>query len=140
MIRRAKLGRISLADDVRMINIQRGNPIGLNHCCILMAGPDAKIEVGAHEGLTGVVLNATVSIPIGRYGMLGANVRILDYDFHPIHWEKRRVDPKTPEKPQPVILEEDVFVGTDAIILKGGQWARERLLALAQSSQNQFLR
>lgn len=119
LVRRARSGRIQLGMCVRMHNLQRGNPIGLNHCCIMVAGPGAVISVAGHVGLSGVVLNAKTRIEIGQYCLLGANVRIFDHDFHPLNWEERRADPKSPGQTEPVVVCDDVFVGTGAMILKG---------------------
>ncbi|MCR5752825.1 MAG: acyltransferase [Kiritimatiellae bacterium] len=53
---------------------------------------------------------------------VGGNVRIFDHDFHPLEWEARR-PPENGEKTRAKAIEigNDVFIGTNAIILKGSR-------------------
>lgn len=82
--------------------------------------PKATIEIGDDVGITGGTLCAAQSIVIGAGTMLGANVTIVDTDFHPIHSKKRRYEPApAPAERDRVIIGQNVFIGTGSIILKG---------------------
>jgi acetyltransferase-like isoleucine patch superfamily enzyme len=83
----------------------------------------ATIEVGNNVFLgTGAVLNASASgIKIGNKVMFGPNVTIMggDHNIYEIGKYMFDVHEKRPENDSPVIIEDDVWVGTGAIILKG---------------------
>ncbi|WP_374710850.1 DapH/DapD/GlmU-related protein [Rhodococcus sp. USK10] len=79
--------------------------------------------------MSGASLCAAYRIVIGDGVLLGANVIIADTDFHPTHGDLRRYAPIP--KPQPsdcVTIEENVFVGANAIILKGVQVGRNSVI------------
>jgi acetyltransferase-like isoleucine patch superfamily enzyme len=61
-----------------------------------------------------------VCIEIGPDCLLGANVTIVDSDFHPLD-PARRHDPPVSDAigVAPVRIGENVFIGTNAIVLKG---------------------
>lgn len=53
---------------------------------------------------------------------LGGNARIFDHDFHPLDPQFRRLGEKAQAlhvRTSPVMIGDDVFVGSNAIILKG---------------------
>ena len=57
------------------------------------------------------------SITIGRNCLIGANVEILDSDFHGL-----RVVDRTASKPEwaaPVVIEDNVFLGSNVRVMKG---------------------
>jgi maltose O-acetyltransferase len=57
------------------------------------------------------------SITIGKHCLLGANVEILDSDFHGLKLDERNTSKA--EWSAPVILEDHVFIGSNVRILKG---------------------
>jgi acetyltransferase-like isoleucine patch superfamily enzyme len=88
------------------------------YCHVEASTPDSKIEFG-----DGVQINNNAfiksegpGIRIGANALIGSAVEILDSDFHELHPERRRGG-----KPQmgAVELEENVFIGDGAKILKG---------------------
>jgi len=59
-------------------------------------------------------------ITIGNHCLLASGVKISDTDGHPVDFLKRMAkDPVAKEDIKPVIIEDDVWIGTEAIILKG---------------------
>jgi acetyltransferase-like isoleucine patch superfamily enzyme len=100
--------------------------------------PAGVLEVGDDSVLVGAVFMCAESIRIGRRVIVSYNVTIADSDFHPHDPEQRRLD-AIANAPQgdrsrrpvigskPVVIEDDVWIGIGAIILKGvriGQSAR----------------
>ena len=73
--------------------------------------------VGENFRVTGVTLCAANRIEIGKNVAIGANTTIIDTDFHPLDPVTRRIDPQNSE-PEPISIEDDVFVGMNCIILK----------------------
>jgi maltose O-acetyltransferase len=57
------------------------------------------------------------SITIGAYCLIGANVEILDSDFHGLGLDERGMS--KPEWAAPVVVEDRVFIGSNVRILKG---------------------
>ena len=57
---------------------------------------------------------------MGRNVQIGGNVRIFDHDYHALDPEVRRSgEDYWNVKTRPVVIGDDVFVGTNSIILKG---------------------
>jgi len=93
-------------------------------------GEDGRVQIGDHCYFTNAVLLCEFALSIGRYVVLGWNTTIADTDFHPIAPAQRVADaiacsplgngrerPAIPRRP--VVIEDDVWVGPNATILKG---------------------
>jgi acetyltransferase-like isoleucine patch superfamily enzyme len=101
-------------------------------------GGAARARIGDYCYLTNALLLCELEIVIGNYVVMGWNATIADTDFHPIAPAERVADAiacsplgkgrPRPEIPkQPVIVEDDVWIGPNATILKGvrigaGSW------------------
>jgi acetyltransferase-like isoleucine patch superfamily enzyme len=60
------------------------------------------------------------SVRIGRHCLLAGGVQVFDMDGHPLDAVRRRAGEPTPtEEIKPVVIGDDVWVGTGSIILKG---------------------
>lgn len=60
------------------------------------------------------------SIIVGKHCLFASMVQIADYDGHPLDAERRRAgEPSPPESVRPVVIGNDVWIGTGAVILKG---------------------
>lgn len=85
--------------------------------------PGASVAIGDDAGLTSVTLSAATSIRIGARVLLGAGVLVTDSDHHVIEprpWQPRRHLGPPPSDPRhAVTIEDDVFIGARAIVLKG---------------------
>ena len=101
-------------------------------------GKNGRLSVGDHCYFTYTVLLCELEIRIGNYVVIGWNTTIADTDFHPIAPAERIADafacsPLGKGRPRPavlkraVIIEDDVWIGPNATILKGvrigaGSW------------------
>lgn len=94
--------------------------------------PTGQVEVGDETILVGAVFMCAERISIGRRVIVSYNVTIADSDFHPRDPELRKQDAiaNAPEgdrrqRPavitRPVVIEDDVWIGIGAILLKGVQ-------------------
>lgn len=110
---------ISFGNDVTVLSETSYNLVGLTNPSIICACQGAQIRIGSHTGLSSAVVHARNSITIGDYVKIGGNVRIFDHDFHSLDWEDRRPPEKASSITRPVAIGNDVFIGTNAIILKG---------------------
>ena len=93
-------------------------------------GLDARMSVGDHCYFTNAVLLCEQEIRIGSCVLIGWNTTIADTDFHPIDPAERIADaiacspasdgrPRPPIARRPVVIEDDVWIGPAATILKG---------------------
>jgi acetyltransferase-like isoleucine patch superfamily enzyme len=119
VIQRHRGSVVELGDRLVLRSWAASNPLTPNHAVVLATRTDrALIKVGNDCGLTGTTLVAAEGIEIGDRVLIGANVTIVDTDFHPLDWEERRRDINR-GKHRPVIIEDDVFIGMNTLVLKG---------------------
>jgi acetyltransferase-like isoleucine patch superfamily enzyme len=119
MIQRFSGSSILLGDGLQLRSWPSTNPLTPNHRVVLATrSSEAVIRLGEDAGLTGATLVAAERIEIGDRVVVGANALIVDTDFHPLDPLERRSG-RFPGKSLPVIIEDDVFIGTSAMILKG---------------------
>ncbi len=114
---------ISIGDRVVLTSASRSTALGVNHPVVLRTVlPGALITVGANTGISGGSICAARRITIGSGCLLGANVTIVDTDFHPVHYVDRRYEPcPAVQDGDEVVIGNDVFVGAGAIILRGSR-------------------
>jgi acetyltransferase-like isoleucine patch superfamily enzyme len=97
--------------------------------------PSGTLEIGDDSILVGAVFMCAGSITIGKRVVISYNVTIADSDFHPRDPELRKLDAianapygdrsrRPPLVSDPVTIEDDVWVGIGAIILKGTRIGR----------------
>jgi acetyltransferase-like isoleucine patch superfamily enzyme len=90
----------------------------------------AYIEIGDYSFISGACIAAIDKIIIGRYVFIAGGVTIVDSDFHPLDPAMRMHDTiaistigDKSRRPAfdsaPVIIEDDVWIGYNATILKG---------------------
>jgi acetyltransferase-like isoleucine patch superfamily enzyme len=95
------------------------NPLGANRSCVICTwSANAKLSIGDDMGMTGGSIVCADNMTIGNRVWIGANSIITDTDFHPIAPADRLRDPSAGAT-APVIIEDDVFIGMQALILKG---------------------
>jgi acetyltransferase-like isoleucine patch superfamily enzyme len=81
--------------------------------------PIIKIGNGCSLGFM-VQFRVAQKVEIGNNCMIAGWVRISDYDGHPLDPRRKEEGLKvSPEEVKPVIIEDDVWIGEGAIILKG---------------------
>ncbi len=115
-------GSIRIGDGVRLLANWRTNRVGMTGHVLLQTFGEGQITIGDCSGGSAVVLSSRASITVGQHVNLGGNVRIYDHDFHALDPAQRRLclDGQAPHiRSAPVCLGDDVFVGANAIILKG---------------------
>ena len=94
--------------------------LGVSHPVILKTLlPGAQIKIGDESGLSGTTVCAAISVIIGSRCLIGADVMIVDTDFHPIMVKDRRYKGPADSLSAPVVIQDDVFIGARSIILKG---------------------
>ena len=112
---------IKIGERSVIISASKYTALGVRQKTLLRTlAPGAVINIGEDVGISGAVICAMVSVSIGDRCLIGSGVKIFDNDFHPVKITKRRylTDIKDINK-LAVTIEDDVFLGTDAIICKG---------------------
>jgi acetyltransferase-like isoleucine patch superfamily enzyme len=100
------LGRMELGRDVllRSVNV----PVEL------CTGPGGVLRIGDGARLNyGVSIAAQEEVSIGARARIGPYVMIVDSDFHDPYVRSRR------PRPRPVVIEDDVWIGAKASVLRG---------------------
>ena len=112
---------LSIGDKANICSNSKYTALGVNHPVIfrtLRSG--AVINLGADTGISGGCICAAVSIKIGSHCLIGANVVISDSDFHSTKAKNRRYNNSIEDiNAAPIQIENNVFIGTGSIILKG---------------------
>ncbi|MDP6526565.1 MAG: DapH/DapD/GlmU-related protein [Kiritimatiellia bacterium] len=107
-------GAITLGDRVNLSG---------RSCFYFISGMPEKPSIEIGNGVfigNGCTLSAAKGIVIGDCCLLSAEVRVHDNDGHPLDPGKRRTNlPMTPEDASPVKIEDNVWIGARATILKG---------------------
>ena len=93
-------------------------------------GENGRVTIGDYCYFTNVVLLCELEVRIGNYVVIGWNTTLADSDFHPIAPAQRVADaiacsplgkgrPRPPVASKAIIIEDDVWIGPNATILKG---------------------
>ncbi|WP_298435379.1 acyltransferase [Geobacter sp.] len=113
--------KIIINERASLCSVSEFTALGVNHPVVLRTmRPGAMIEVGAETGVSGATICAAGHVKIGKQCMFGANVVIADTDFHAMKPENRRYNSNHEDiAVAPVFVEDNVFLGTGVIVLKG---------------------
>lgn len=122
-------GRFRFSEGVIVNSGFEMNPVSGERTAFIFKGPNALIEIGARTGMSNVVIAAYERVTIGADVNLGAGCKIMDTDFHSLDLRERIANVNIPHRP--VTLEDGVFVGTNALIMKGVTVGRESIIAAA---------
>ena len=91
-----------------------------NRRCKFIVGKDAFFKIGSNVGITASTIVCKESVVIGDNVLIGGGCFIFDTNFHPIQ-SKERINPLTSNngEKKPVIISNNVFLGSSCIICKG---------------------
>jgi len=126
-----KLAAITLGDRVVLTSDPKGTALGVRCATLLrVLGPSGHISIGADTGVSGATICSAAGVTIGERCLIGADVKIFDTDFHNHEPEGRRyANPDWAAISRPVVIEDDVFIGTNSIISKGAHIGRGSIIA-----------
>lgn len=111
-------GRVSIGSNFYFSSGDGVNPICSNIHGAIHVEKDATLVVGDNVGMSSTRIWAHTSIRIGNHVNIGGCVFITDTDAHPISWQHRRAGGEGTLS-APVVIEDDVWIGAHAIVLKG---------------------
>jgi acetyltransferase-like isoleucine patch superfamily enzyme len=111
--------RVQIGARLQLRSTWRSNPLGPNRPCIISTrSASALLTIGDDFGMTGGSLVCEQQITIGKRVTVGCNTIIADTDFHPLDAQARQAD-FLAGATAPIVIEDDVFIGMNALILKG---------------------
>lgn len=113
--------KLELGNDIVCVSSFLSNMVGLYQRSIILARAGGEIILEDNVRMSGVTIYAREHIKIGKHTSIGGNVKIFDHDFHPIDAKDRLEHPNTGMVTRPVDIGENVFIGCNAIILKGSK-------------------
>lgn len=109
--------RIYIDENVYLRSNPDGYHTGMPFPTTLIADvPGASISVGKNCRLNGVYVHSQQSIQIGANCVIAAGVNIVDSNGHQVNSSNRTIGR---DKPQPIVIGNNVWIGLNAIILKG---------------------
>jgi acetyltransferase-like isoleucine patch superfamily enzyme len=121
ILQSAEVGSICLGSGITLCSDSAYTALGVSRPVILRTLlPGARLSIGDDCGLSGTVICAAQSITIGRRCLFGADVMVVDTDFHPVapvHDRRNALLERAARAP--VVVGDDVFIGARCIILKG---------------------
>ena len=125
----AQIFRHLRSDHPRAVVI--GNHVSCYAGCSFAIGKNGNCTIGDFTLLNGALIMAEEKIEIGSHCLISWNVGIADSDFHPLDPAQRLVDAQAlapffqnrPPRPKletaPVKITDNVWIGMNAVILKG---------------------
>lgn len=108
-------GKIVIGDGVALNPWPQGEPFVTSLHTWL---PGAELRIGEQCVLNGTVIHARERVEIGPWTMFGPGCVVIDNDSHPITRD-RYLRRGREVASAPVVLGENVWVGTRSVILKG---------------------
>lgn len=116
-----KKGVLKIGNNFRLNSNPSSNLVGMSNRASFQIIDKGRIEIGNNCGFTSTVLSSRSLIKIGDNVKIGGNVRIFDHNYHSTNYLDRRVKKMDSQncRTKEVIIEDDVFIGTNVIILKG---------------------
>ncbi|MFH2108108.1 MAG: acyltransferase [Chrysiogenia bacterium] len=113
-------GKVIIQDDVLLNSVNRGYHVNMFSPVKLFADrPGATITIGKKTRIHGSCLHAYCSISIGQRCLIAANCQIIDGSGHALSFNNVEDRLNTKGDCRPIIIEDDVWIGTNTIILPG---------------------
>lgn len=127
-IRKHKESKIVVGDNMVFASGSCYNPLCRNLKGCIHTAKNAQLIIGNNVGISSAVIWCSNKIEIGDNTLIGGDCILLDTDAHSLDFEIRKEkkivrDGMTLDsilaKKSPIVIENDVLIGTRCIILKG---------------------
>lgn len=112
------LGKMILGSNLKINSGRRWNLIGGQNYMSFYVGKEGRLLLGDNVGISNSSVVCMDSIEIKNGVLIGGDCKIYDTDFHSLDYEVR-VGGNDIAKTKPIVIEENVFIGTGCIVLKG---------------------
>jgi acetyltransferase-like isoleucine patch superfamily enzyme len=129
ILRCSEGAQVTIGRNLMLISESVHSAVGVSRPCMIRAmRPGAQVVIGDDVGMSGATVSATNAITIGDRVLIGADAVIVDNDFHPVQTTPRRYGQEGVAS-APVVIEDDVFIGMRAMVLKGVHIGRGAVVA-----------
>lgn len=91
------------------------------HCKLMADLEGALIQIGENTRVHGSCIHAQKSIRIGKNCLIAANCQIMDNNGHSLSSNTSELRIQTRGESKPIIIEDNVWIGTGVIVLPGVQ-------------------
>lgn len=112
-------GKLSLGNNVLINSAYKYNPIGGQTFTSIVIEENAELIIGDGTGISNSAIYCAQKIVIGNNVFIGGDCKIYDTDFHPIIAKERIINTIHKIKKSEVHIQDNAFIGTGSIILKG---------------------
>ncbi|WP_170178394.1 acyltransferase [Flammeovirga pectinis] len=123
-------GSIKIGDSFRANSGVNFNPIGGDIVLRLISKKDSVLIIGNNVGISNSTIFCSKKILIGNNVLIGGGCKFWDTDFHSLDVETRNSDDdyfKAAKKE--IIINDNVFIGSNSIILKGVTIGKNSIIA-----------
>lgn len=115
-----KGAHLKIGNNVTINSQNRGYHVNMFSRCKLMADrPGAEIIIGDNTRIHGSCIHAYEKISIGKNCLIAANCQIIDGSGHELSFPNVENRINTTGDSKPVIIEDNVWLGTGVIVLPG---------------------
>jgi acetyltransferase-like isoleucine patch superfamily enzyme len=119
ILRCSEGAHVVVGRNLMLISESVHSAVGVSRPCMIRAmRPGARIVIGDDVGMSGATVCAAREVTIGDRVLIGADAVIVDNDLHPVRSIPRRYEQEDVAS-APVVIEDDVFIGMRAMVLKG---------------------
>jgi len=112
-------GKISLGKNVYINSSISSNMLGSSSFSSLVSGFNGELYIGNNVGISNSSITSHQRVVIKDNVTIGNGCKIIDTDFHPIGADDRLKNKTEKILMAEIIINENVFIGTGTIILKG---------------------
>lgn len=128
-LKKSKGSIITIGDNFKFSSGDAFNPLSRNiKGCMFTQFSSSKIEIGNNTGISSACIWAKTAVSIGDNVNIGADCIIMDTDAHNLDYIVRKNGGENSQgykidsfsaASSPIIIEDDVLIGTRCIVLKG---------------------
>ncbi len=112
--------RLVIGNNVSLTSRNKGYHLNMYAPMKLFADrPGAVISIGDETRMAGACVHACCSITIGKRCLISANCQIFDGNAHDLSFPDVEARINTTGSSQPIVIEDDVWIGANAFILPG---------------------
>lgn len=123
-------GKISIGNNFSANSGVNANPIGGDTILRLIVFKEAaELTLGNNVGISNSTIVCWNKISIGNNVVIGGSCKIWDTDFHSLDATIRISGNDNNIKTIPIIIEDNVFIGSNCIILKGVTIGKNSIIA-----------
>lgn len=111
--------RIRIRENAKLV-LEPNTTIAMG--CYIAVGPGKTLRIGAETRIAHrAMINTICGLVIGKNVIIAHGVTIMDYDAHPIFSSSTEIINKNTYggTAKPIVIEDNVFIGFNATILKG---------------------